>query len=328
MVGGAGYVGSHTVQLLRTLGCRVTVLDDLSTGHAAAVPDDVELIRGDLRDADLMDAVLARVRPAGVLHFAALAVVGESVRDPAPTYDVNVNGTRVLLDALRLHGMPPIVFSSTCAIFGEPLTPTLAEDHPFAPVSPYGRSKLQVEHMLGDYAAAYGQPFTALRYFNAAGASDDGRLGEDHEPETHLIPIVLDVAAGRRDALTLFGDDWDTRDGTCVRDYVHVLDLADAHARALGRLQAGGESCRLNLGTGHGATVREVVRAVEDVTGQPVACRAGPRRDGDPCQLVADPHRAREALGWEPARTLRDCVASAARFRSRNPRGFEERPSH
>jgi UDP-glucose-4-epimerase GalE len=268
--------------------------------------------------------VFLRHRPAGVVHFAAKCYVGESVTDPARYYRENVLNTWNLLEAVRAAGHPPIVFSSTCATYGNPVRLPLTEDHPQTPISPYGRTKLHIEHMLQDYSAAYGLRVAALRYFNAAGAARDGQLGELHEPETHLIPLVLRVAAGRSPAITVFGRDYPTPDGTCIRDYVHVEDLASAHFLALAALQAGRREVYANLGTGTGYSVLEVIETVRRVTGRPVEARDAARRPGDPPELVSGGTRAYELLGWRPGRAaLEDIVRDAWRFLEAHPRGFD-----
>lgn len=299
VVGGAGYIGSHMVKRLRLDGFEVAVADDLSSGRRAAVGGS-PLHVGDIGDAAFVEALLATVRPAAVMHFASFIQVGESVADPAKYYRNNVTATQVLLDGMRTHGIRHFIFSSTAAIFGQPAYVPIDEAHPKAPINPYGRSKWFVEQMLGDYEAAYGLRSVCLRYFNAAGADPDGELGECHEPETHLVPLVLQVASGRRPHIGIHGDDYATADGTCVRDYIHVDDLASAHLLALRHLLGGGGSARYNLGNGNGFSVREVIEAARRVTGHPIPVVVGPRRAGDPPTLVADARAAREALGWQP----------------------------
>ena len=320
--GGAGYIGSHTVRLFQERGIEVVVLDDLSTGHRAAVSAPLEVV--ELGNRDRLAEVFARVRPKGVVHFAAKCYVGESVADPARYYRENVLCTWNLLEAMRATDTRSIVFSSTCATYGNPVSLPLLEDHPQAPISPYGRTKLHIEHMLQDYAHAYGFRVAGLRYFNAAGAARDGTLGEHHDPETHLIPLVLQVAAGRRDAITIFGSDYPTRDGTCVRDYIHVEDLADAHLRALGALQSGAAAVFVNLGTGSGYTVREVIETARKVTGHTIPTRLAERRPGDPPELVSGGTQAFDRLGWKPRRTaLEDIVRDAWNFLRTHPSGFD-----
>jgi len=299
VVGGAGYIGSHMVKRLRQAGLRPVVADDLSGGRRAAVGD-AELHVGDIGDAAFVDALLAHVRPQAVIHFAGLIQVGESVREPARYYRNNVGATQVLLDGMRAHGIERLIFSSTAAIFGDPAYTPIDEAHPKLPINPYGRSKWMVEQMLEDFDHAYGLRSVCLRYFNAAGADAEGELGECHDPETHLIPLVLQVASGRCSHITVFGDDYPTVDGTCVRDYIHVQDLCEAHLLALHQLLGGAGSARYNLGNGNGYSIRQVIDSVRRVTGQPVPVEIGPRRAGDPPTLVADATAARRELGWQP----------------------------
>jgi UDP-glucose-4-epimerase GalE len=323
VTGGAGYIGSHAVRLFLDRGHDVRVYDNLSMGHRAAVPAD-RLVVADLGDAHRLDQVLVEHRTEAVVHFAAFAFVGESVADPAKYYRNNVVNTLTLLDALRRHGVKRFVFSSTCATYGIPQTVPLTEDEPQKPINPYGNGKLAVEFALADYAAAYGWGFAALRYFNAAGASPEGTIGEDHDPETHLIPLVLQAAAGLRPAIQVFGTDYPTPDGTCVRDYIHVDDLAEAHLLALEKL-APGVGLKLNLGTGRGYTVREVIRVAEEVTGRKVPVQESARRPGDPPVLVAAADRARRELGWQPGYTeLRPIVETAWNWHRKRPKGYDD----
>ena len=323
VAGGAGYIGSHTVRLLARRGVPVVVLDNLSTGHRAALGAELEEV--DLGDRAALADVFERRRPRAVVHFAAKCFVGESVSDPAKYYRENVVHTWHLLEAMRASGCRTIVFSSTCATYGDPVRVPIDESHPQVPISPYGKTKLHIEHMLADYARAYGLRYAALRYFNAAGASQEGDLGEHHEPETHLIPLVLEVARGLRGEILVFGDDYPTPDGTCIRDYVHVEDLADAHHAALERLEAGGPSLAVNLGTGTGYSVLEVIETARAVTGHPIPHRVVARREGDPPELVSGGTLARELLGWTPRRAaLRDIIGDAWRFHRRHPRGYEQ----
>ena len=324
--GGAGYIGSHTVELLQARGVEVVVLDNLANGHRAAVETlGVPLEVCDLGDPAGLDAAFARHRPTAVIHFAALCYVGESVTDPAKYYKENVTNTWELLEAMRRADCRDIVFSSTCATYGEPQVVPIPDDHTQDPINPYGRTKLHMEHMMDDFARAYGMRFAALRYFNAAGASTTKDLGEDHRPETHLIPLVLQVALGKREEILLFGDDYDTPDGTCIRDYIHVEDLADAHLRALAKLQGGTDRLAVNLGTGSGFSVLEVVEAARRVTGHPIPARVVDRRPGDPAMLVSGGTLAGELLGWEPARTdVQDIIADAWRFLQAHPDGYDD----
>ncbi|MDF1486081.1 UDP-glucose 4-epimerase GalE [Ramlibacter sp. H39-3-26] len=299
VVGGAGYIGSHMVWLLGQHGVQAVTLDNLVAGHRDAVLHG-ELRVGDVADRALLDQILDSQRFDAVMHFASFIQVGESVLDPAKYYRNNVATTLTLLDAMRDHGVRQFVFSSTAALFGEPAYTPIDEKHPLQPINPYGRSKWMVEQVLADYARAYGLQSVCLRYFNAAGAHPQGLLGERHEPETHLIPLVLQAATGRRSHVTVFGRDYDTPDGTCIRDYVHVMDLADAHWLALQYLARGGTAGAFNLGNGNGYSVQEVVDTARRVTGRDIAVREGPRRAGDPARLVADAALARQVLGWQP----------------------------
>lgn len=311
VVGGAGYIGSHMVKALRGAGCVPVVADDLGNGRRDAVQA-AELHVGDIGDPRFVDEVLGAVQPAAVMHFASFIQVGESVAEPARYYRNNVTATQVLLEGMRTHGVDRFIFSSTAAIFGNPDYVPIDEAHPKAPINPYGRSKWMVEQMLEDFDRAYGLKSTCLRYFNAAGADPDAELGECHEPETHLLPLLLQVASGRRPHITVNGNDYPTPDGTCVRDYVHVADLCDAHLLALRQLLAGGGSARYNLGNGNGFSIREVVASVERVTCRTIPVVAGPRREGDPPVLVADARHAREALGWQPRYAELDTIVAHA----------------
>lgn len=311
VLGGAGYIGSHMVKMLGRAGYRPVVIDDLSSGHADAVGD-AELRIGSFGDEAFINEAIRTIMPAAVMHFASFIQVGESVRDPAKYYQNNFNATHTLLEAMRRHDVNKFIFSSTAAIFGNPITTPIAESHPTQPINPYGRTKLFVEQMLKDYDTAYGLKSVCLRYFNAAGADPDGELGERHDPETHLIPLVLRAAAGRSSHITVFGTDYDTPDGTCIRDYIHVHDLCNAHLLALHHLLDEGGSLRFNLGNGKGFSVRQVIDMVQQVTGQEVPVKYGDRRDGDPPALVADSSAIRRQLGWTPAYpALQDIVSHA-----------------
>ncbi len=311
VTGGAGYVGSHCCKAFAAAGWNVVVFDNLSRGWRDLVKWG-DLIVGDLLDPVSLDKAFARVRPDAVAHFAALAYVGESVSDPGLYYRNNTTGSMQLLDAMVRAGTDKLIFSSTCATYGVPERVPMTEDIPQNPINPYGWSKLFVERMLADYGAAHGLRSVPLRYFNAAGADPDGETGERHEPETHLIPLAIRGMMQDGFKLTIFGDDFDTRDGTCVRDYIHVTDLADAHTRALDYLQQGGASDVFNLGTGTGTTVREIVEAVERVSGRQVNKSVGPRRAGDPPALLASAEKARRVLGWETAHSDIDTIISTA----------------
>lgn len=298
VVGGAGYIGSHMVKMLGRQDCSVTVLDDLSSGHRDAVLYG-DFVLGDMGDPQVLDAVLSRGFDA-VMHFASFIQVGESVQQPAKYYQNNVVNTLKLLDAMRAHGVGRFIFSSTAATFGEPLYSPIDERHTQQPINPYGRTKLMVEQVLADYEKAYGLRSVCLRYFNAAGADPQGQLGERHEPETHLIPLVLQAASGRRPHIGVFGRDYDTPDGTCVRDYIHIEDLCSAHWLALQSLMGGAGSQAYNLGNGQGFSVQEVIDTAQQVTGRNITVVNSPRRAGDPARLVADSGLIREKLGWQP----------------------------
>jgi UDP-glucose 4-epimerase len=323
VTGGAGYVGSHCLRALLAAGHEAVVYDNLSRGHKKAVPAEL-LVEGDLSEEAKLASLLKERKIDAVMHFAALALVGESVEKPELYYRNNVLGSFHLLEAMRQSGVRKIVFSSTTATYGTPEQMPIAETTPQQPINPYGFSKLVVERMLDDYAAAHGFGFAALRYFNAAGAAVDGQIGEDHTPESHLIPIVLQVALGQREAISIFGDDYPTPDGTCIRDYVHVDDLAAAHLAALNRLQPG-KSIKVNLGTGRGYSVREVTDACRKVTGHKIPEKIGPRRPGDPPELISDSRLARKLLEWSPKHeTVEAIVETAWRWHQSHPRGYGE----
>jgi len=299
VTGGAGYIGSHTCKALAEAGHVPIVYDNLHTGHAWAVKWGV-LERGDLNDAATLGAAMKRHRPEAVINFAALAYVGDSTREPTLYYRVNVGGLLTLVETMRVHGVGTMVFSSSCATYGVPAHVPIAEDAPQAPISPYGRTKLMGETILRDACAAHGLAAVALRYFNAAGADAAGELGEEHHPETHLIPLVLQAAAGQRPDISVFGTDYDTPDGTCIRDYIHVTDLAAAHVAALAACKPGAFAA-YNLGTGKGASIDEVIAYARRLTNRQIAVARGPRRAGDPPVLVADASRAKTGLTWTPA---------------------------
>jgi len=321
VVGGAGYIGSHAVKYLGDAGHSVWVYDNLSRGHRASVPAD-RLVVGEVADRAKLVATMKDKKIDAVMHFAAFALVNESVNDPSLYYRNNVIAALELLDAMREANVMRIVFSSTTATYGEPEIVPIPETTPQAPINPYGFTKLVIEKALADYAAAYGLAYAALRYFNAAGADPSGEIGEDHMPESHIIPLVLQVALGQRDKITIYGDDYPTPDGTCVRDYVHVCDLADAHLRALERLEPGKGIC-LNLGTGRGTSVREIVEACREVTGHPIPEVMGTRRAGDPPELVADARRAQAELGWTPQyQDVRSIVKTAWNWHQKHPHGY------
>jgi len=330
VTGGAGYVGSHAVLGLAAAGHDVVVYDDLSAGHAEAVdriaaafPErSVTLVRGDIGDCDEVAAALRDAQPIAVMHFAARLLVGESMVKPFDYYRTNVTGTLAVLEAMATTGVKAFVFSSTAATFGEPETTPIDERHPQRPINPYGESKFTVERALPHLERAHGIRSIALRYFNASGADPEGRIGEDHEPEEHLIPRALAAVQGGA-ALVVFGDDYPTSDGTCIRDFVHVSDLAAAHLGALQALAAGGASSAYNLGNGEGMSVRAVIECVERVTGHAVPHRIGPRRPGDPARLVASSARAGRELGWRPKfAALETIVGTAWSWHQRHPRGY------
>lgn len=323
VVGGAGYIGSHCVRQAVAAGHRVVVLDDLSQGHPAAVPADVPLVRSDMADEPNVRLVLREHAIDVVVHFAGLTNVGESVHQPERYHEHNVGRTKKLLDAMLAEEVRRMVFSSTCATYGVPERMPMTEDLPQRPINPYGQTKLDVERMLGHLAVSEGFSFAAFRYFNAAGAAPDATLGEDHFPETHLIPLAIAAALGRRPPLQVFGDDYPTPDGTCLRDYVHVDDLAAAHLTVLPRLAAPGARLHYNLGTGVPRSVKEVLASVERVTGRPVPHTLAPRREGDPPELFASADKARAELGWTPRYVeLDEIVATAYRWHLARPRGY------
>ncbi|TVP86435.1 MAG: UDP-glucose 4-epimerase GalE [Thioalkalivibrio sp.] len=320
VTGGAGYIGSHACKALAEAGYTPIVFDNLVYGHRWAVrwgPLEV----GDIADRERLDEVMRRYRPAAVMHFAAFTYVGESVTDPGKYYRNNVAGTLTLLEAMRDHAIRRMIFSSTCATYGMPRQIPMTESHPQAPINPYGASKLMIERILGDFDAAHDLRSVSLRYFNAAGADPQNEVGEAHDPETHLVPLVLDAAARRRAEITIFGDDYDTADGTCIRDYIHVTDLAQAHVLALQALESGAGSTAYNLGNGQGFSVREVIDCARRVTGREIPVVMGTRRAGDPARLVGDASRAIAELGWSPAYANLDRIVATAWAWHQSPRG-------
>jgi UDP-glucose-4-epimerase GalE len=316
VTGAAGYIGSHACKALVRAGFEPIGLDNLSRGGLTRIPGG-PLIVADIADRPRLDEVLATYRPVAVLHFAAYAYVGESVTQPALYYRNNVAGSLTLLEALVAARIGAFVFSSTCATYGLPRAVPIAEDHPQAPINPYGASKLMIERMLADFEVAHGLRHVALRYFNAAGADPAGELGECHDPETHAIPLAIEAALGHAATFEIYGTDYPTPDGTAIRDYIHVTDLVDAHVKALRHLLDGGASVALNLGTGRGHSVRELLTAITQATGLEIPTRLGPRRAGDPPALVANPERARAVLGWQSERDLPDIVRTAIAWRRR-----------
>ncbi|MGI9445456.1 MAG: UDP-glucose 4-epimerase GalE [Rubripirellula sp.] len=321
VVGGAGYIGSHAVRFLLAAGHQVTVYDNLSRGHREAVPDGL-LVEGELTDRSKLVSLLRERQIDAVMHFAAFALVNESVNEPSVYYRNNVIAALELLDAMKEAEVRKIVFSSTTATYGEPDTMPISEETPQQPINPYGFTKLVIEHALADYATAYGFGYAALRYFNAAGAHPDGSIGEDHDPESHLIPVVLQVALGQREHITIFGNDFATPDGTCLRDYIHVDDLASAHLRALELIEPGKGICA-NLGTGRGTSVQEIVEACRKITGHPIPTIMGDRRAGDPAELVADNRLAKKLLDWAPKYDSVDAIVETAwKWHQSHPNGF------
>ena len=326
VLGGAGYIGSHTVHALIEAGRDVVVADNLVTGHRAAVHPQARLYEGDLSDRAFLDRLLERESIDGVIHFAAYSLVGESVSNPLKYYRNNLCGTEVLLEALVAHGVERIVFSSTAATYGEPERIPILESDRTQPTNPYGETKLSMEKMIRWTGRAHNLRYVALRYFNACGALPDGSIGEDHQPETHLIPIILQVPLGRRERLDIFGGDYPTPDGTCVRDYIHVCDLADAHIRALTYLEQGGQSDVFNLGNGVGFSNLQVVETARAVTGHPIPSSIEARRPGDPATLVASSEKAARVLGWQPRYTdLGEIIATAYRWHQSHPQGYGDR---
>lgn len=323
VVGGAGYIGSHTVKLLNETDHEVWVYDNLSMGHRQSVQPK-QLIVGDLFDRTLLERVLKEKQIEAVMHFAAFAYVGESVQDPAKYYQNNIAATLGLFEAMRAGGVKKFVFSSTTATYGQPEKIPIAEDTLQLPINPYGFTKLVIERALKDYAHAYGFAGASLRYFNASGAAADGSIGEDHTPETHLIPLVLQVALGQRESIQIFGSDYPTPDGTCIRDYIHVEDLASAHLAALEKLESG-KVLEVNLGTGVGNSVLEVINACRKASGHPIPALMCPRRAGDPAELVAQCSLAKQLLGWEPRyKTIDPIVQTAWNWHKAHPKGYSE----
>ncbi len=312
VTGGAGYIGSHYVLQASQEGEEVIVLDNMSYGHPEAVAPGVELVVGDMGDRSVLDSLFSEHKIDAVVHFAAFAYVGESVTDPRKYYHNNTVAALQVLDAMVDYGVKHFVFSSTCATYGNPQYIPMDEAHPQSPINPYGESKYFVERILAAYEHAYGLKYSALRYFNAAGADPEGRIGESHEPETHLIPLVLQVATGHRESISIFGTDYDTADGTCIRDYIHILDLARAHGLALDRLRSGAGSAAYNLGTESGYSVRETIETCASVSGKEINTVEKPRRAGDPPRLIASSTRARTELGWTPQYTDLESIVKTA----------------
>jgi UDP-glucose 4-epimerase len=311
VTGGAGYIGSHTVKKLIEKGNEVLIIDNLSRGFREAVHPDAVFEKGDILDFELLINIFAKYQIDSVIHFAAFAYVGESVENPEIYYKNNVVGSYNLINALKECSINNIVFSSTCSVYGNPLQVPISENESLKPINPYARTKLMIENILSDFSNAYGIKYVALRYFNAAGCSEYGTIGESHNPETHLIPLVMHSIMYNDKKLKVFGNDYDTRDGTCIRDYIHVNDLADAHIKALDYINTGQASTAINLGTGEGNSVMDIIRITEEVTGMNARYEIVPRREGDPAILVADNKKAEEILGWQPEYSLKRIIESA-----------------
>jgi UDP-glucose 4-epimerase len=323
VTGGAGYVGSHTVSALLENDYEVVIVDNLQKGHEEAILPGTKFYNGDLRDESFLSNVFQENQIDAVIHFAANSLVGESVEDPLSYYDNNVYGAMVLLKTMKKYHVDKIVFSSTAAVYGEPKNIPILETDPTEPTNPYGETKLAIEKMMKWCRNAYGLNYIALRYFNVAGAHMGGKIGEDHDPETHLIPIILQVALGKRDKIYIYGDDYNTPDGTCIRDYIHASDLASAHILAVEKLQAGGESGAYNLGNGNGFSVKEVIEMARKVTGHPIPAEIGERRAGDPARLVASSEKAKRELGWNPQYdSLETIISSAWNWFQKHPNGY------
>ena len=326
VAGGAGYIGSHMVKDLVEHGQEVVVADNLSTGHRDAINPKAKFYEGDIRDRKFLDKIFDNENIEAVVHFAAFSIVPESMSKPLKYFDNNTGGMITLLEAMRDHNIKYIVFSSTAATYGVPEHMPIKETDPQNPINPYGLSKLMMEKMMHWADKAYGIKFVALRYFNVAGAAPDGTIGEDHGPETHLVPIILQVAQGKRDELSIFGDDYNTPDGTNVRDYIHVMDLADAHILAIKYLEAGNESNAFNLGSSTGFSNKQMLEAAREVTGEPIPAKIAPRRPGDPDSLVAASDKARNVLGWDPKYDdVHDIIATAWKWHSTHPKGYDDR---
>ena len=324
VLGGAGYIGSHTVYELIDKGEDVVIIDNLETGHEEALHPNARFYQGDIRDRSFLDTVFEKEKIDAVIHFAANSLVGESMTNPLKYYDNNLCGTKVLLEAMVAHNIDKIVFSSTAATYGEPEKLPILENDKTEPTNTYGETKLSMEKMFKWTTKAHNLRYVSLRYFNACGAHKSGTIGEAHNPETHLIPLILQVPNKKREAISIFGDDYNTKDGTCVRDYIHVTDLAQAHILAVDYLAKGNDSNIFNLGNGVGFTVKEVIETARKVTGDPIKSILSPRRAGDPAQLIASSEKARTVLGWKPAHdSLEEIIASAWNWHKNHPNGFE-----
>ena len=324
--GGAGYIGSHTVYELIKQNKEVVIVDNLQTGHLKAVHPEAKFYKGDIRDSEFLDKVFTENNIEAIIHFAANSLVGESMEKPLLYFNNNVYGMQILLETMVKHNIKNIVFSSTAAVYGEPKKIPILEDDETNPTNTYGETKLTMEKMMKWVNKAYGITYVSLRYFNAAGAILDGSIGEDHSPETHLIPLILQVPLKKREAITVFGEDYETPDGTCIRDYIHVLDLADAHIKAVEYLQKGNESNIFNLGNGVGFSVKEMIDAAKEVTNEDIKVVIGERRAGDPAKLIASSEKARKILGWEPKYTdVKDVIGTAWRWHKNHPNGYGDR---
>lgn len=323
VLGGAGYIGSHTVYALIEKGEDVVIVDNLETGYEGAIHPKARFYKGDIRDRAFIDSVFDAEKIDAVIHFAANSLVGESMTNPLKYYDNNVNGTKVLLQSMVAHGIDKIVFSSTAATYGEPENVPILETDKTEPTNTYGETKLSMEKMFKWTDKAHGLKYVSLRYFNACGAHESGSIGEAHNPETHLIPLILQVPLGKRESISIYGDDYPTHDGTCIRDYIHVTDLAQAHILAVEYLMKGNESNIFNLGNGIGFTVKEVIDTARKVTGHPIPAVVTPRRAGDPARLIASSDKAKEVLGWKPCHAdLEEIIASAWKWHSTHPQGY------
>ncbi|AEO99767.1 MULTISPECIES: UDP-glucose 4-epimerase GalE [Heyndrickxia] len=326
VLGGAGYIGSHAVYQLIDQKYDVVVIDNLQTGHRAAIHPKAKFYEGDIRDRAFMQEVFGKEKIDAIIHFAANSLVGESMEQPLKYFDNNVYGTQIVLEMMKEFHVPHIVFSSTAATYGEPEHVPITETMPTVPTNTYGETKLTMEKMMKWCEKAYGIKYVALRYFNVAGARSTGEIGEDHHPETHLIPVVLETVLGKREAITIFGEDYDTKDGTCVRDYIHVEDLIDAHILALQYLQNGGASDVFNLGSSNGFSVKEIVDTVREVTGKGFNVKIGDRRAGDPSTLIASSDKAKRVLGWNPKKTdIRQIIKDAWNWHESHPNGYDDR---
>lgn len=324
IIGGAGYIGSHNVKVFLDRGFDVAVIDNLNTGHISAIDKRARFYKVDIRNKEELTKVFNIEKPDGVIHFAALSLVGVSMKEPLEYFSNNVYGMQILLEVMKETGVNKIVFSSSAATYGDQKVMPLTEDSITNPTNPYGETKLMMEKMMKWCDLAYGIKYVSLRYFNAAGAIEDGSIGEDHHPETHLIPLVLQVPLNKRDHISIFGNDYDTCDGTCIRDYIHVLDIADAHVRAINYLFEGNESNIFNLGTGDGQSVNEIISEAEKVVNGPIKKEYSERRPGDPACLIASNEKAKRLLGWEPKYTLSDILKTAWEFHKNHPDGYEK----